>query len=226
MKALVRGTLLVASALAVACGGQSFGGDFSGQDAATDGGGGVDSGGDGGGGDGGLVPGCPVSPPSLGAPCAKQGLACEYGSDPNVNCNTVARCQSGAWQVTPPGDLVTCPTPGIVPGCPASFAQVPQGSVCSPNGLICGYPQGRCACTYGFGGPVPIDAGSGYWHCENPNSGCPSPRPRIGSSCSVPANVVCDYGGCILPGGTDLQCLGGVWTEQPVACPAGAGNAK
>jgi hypothetical protein len=221
--ALVRVSLLVASALAAACGGQSFGGDFTG-DAATDGGGGGDSGGvDGGGGDGGLVPGCPASAPSTGTACAEQGLACEYGTDSNVNCNTVARCQSGSWQVTPPGDLITCPSPGVVPGCPSSFADVPRGTACSPNGLICGYPQGRCTCNYGFGGPVPVDAGSGSWRCENPNAGCPTPRPRIGSSCSVPATLVCDYGGCMLPGGTDLQCLGGTWTEQPVACPAGAG---
>ena len=218
MKALAKALLVMVSTLGVACGGHSFVGDL---DGTSDGGGGSDGGGsDGGGSDGGGGAACPSSVPAQNAPCSPADLTCEYGSDSNVQCDTVARCQAGRWEVQYPVKGQSCPSPGIEKGCPSSFGAVPQGKECTSFGLQCGYPQGRCACTLAFGPPVPVDAGAGRWYCEAPQQGCPQPRPRIGSACSLSGAQYCDYGACTLPGGTSLSCVSGIWHESMSACPA------
>jgi len=104
-----------------------------------------------------------------------------------------------------------------------SFASVPQGYHCVDNGLVCDYPQGRCACNASRGGPVLIDASaSATWACQVPTTqGCPTPRPPLGSPCTQ-TGLFCDYGGCNIPGGTAEQCTGGRWQQAFAACPATA----
>jgi len=235
--ALVASTLSLAAA--VACGGHTAtddlngdGGSSSGSSGASSGSSGASSSGTSGasssgssGGSSGSSGGssCPATAPAYGAACTVSALACEYGSDPNIQCNSMARCEQGRWIVETPPPGSQCPSPGIQKGCPSSFGQAGQGNSCAPPGLECDYAQGRCVCSLGFGGPVPLDAGSGHWSCEAPPKGCPQPRPRLGSACTVPSSLSCDYGACILSGGVTMQCQGGIWVETPTACPASAG---
>ena len=99
-------------------------------------------------------------------------MECEYGSSPNPECNEIETCESnGLWSYPPPG--VAC-----IPGtCPATYADVPQGKQCTPQGLDCSYTEGQCNCssTLPASGPYPV------WQCSTPAAGCPEPRPRIGS---------------------------------------------
>jgi hypothetical protein len=107
--------------------------------------------------------------------------------------------------------------------CPSSFAGVPRNAHCSPYGLYCDYPQGRCACAVAAG-PEPLDASAAAeWICQDPQASCPQPRPPLGSACTQ-EGLQCDYGSCSIPGGTGEQCTGGIWVEAPVPCPALAGQ--
>lgn len=206
MRSLLSGIVLVI-AMAGACGGATQGGP---------GGGAV---GDGGGGGGGSSP-CPASPPGDGSACGPQGLTCEYGSSPVQSCDTLALCNGGRWQVTAPGPGGLDCGGGPQGTCPSSFASVPRESHCSPYGLDCDYPQGRCACAVPAGPGFPLDASAAAeWVCQDPAAGCPQPRPLIGSPCSQEA-LECDYGACTIPGGNAETCQGGIWTEGGVACPA------
>jgi hypothetical protein len=61
-------------------------------------------------------------------------------------------------------------------------------------------------------------AGQGpIWQCFTPASGCPNPRPDLGTACSDDG-LTCDYGSC--NGGIAEICQGGYWQEQQTACPA------
>lgn len=185
----------------------------------ADGGGG--GGGDdaGGGSDSGLVSACGTSVPTTGAVCSKEGLVCEFGSDPSSRCNTFAGCVNGAWQIQRKGGS-DCPTPTGSKSCPATYAGVKEGAVCPQDGLECGYPGvGYCVCTTPFEGPPNDDAPEGpYWYCDSPAYGCPTPRPRVGAPCKQESQY-CDYGACMLPGGVALKCEGGVWTGGEMLCP-------
>jgi hypothetical protein len=225
----MRAMLSVAAALAalVACGGSTS--VDTGHDAGGDGGGGSggssgagsgsggSSGGSGSGSSSGASSGsssgigggggCPASLPTAGSTCAPSGISCEYGSDPNPECNVIVTCQGSAgWSAPPPG--FHC-MPGT---CPATYADVPQDKDCSPQGLDCAYPQGQCNCapTVPASGPNPV------WQCSTPASGCPEPRPREGTACSSPG-LTCDYGACT--GGVSLECSDGYWRVAVVACP-------
>ncbi len=153
------------------------------------------------------------------------GLECEYGSSPVQSCDIVATCMQSQWQVVSPAvsnmgaPSDSCSTTPA-PGCPSTFSAVPQGATCSNNTLVCDYPQARCACTEG-GGPIRVGLDGGvvtFWACQDPTtSGCPIPRPRLGSACT--GDVTCDYGSCTVPGGTAEACEGGVWQETAVGCP-------
>lgn len=178
-----------------ACGGttDSPSGDGGTNDAAGDGGGGA----------------CPSNPPTQGAACATDQLACEYGSNPDPSCNQLYRCNAGAWQEQSSATICLSQT-----ACPTSYASVPLGQDCTSNGLACGYPQGECICTTSSGGlqkPTPS------WECFTPPEGCPNPRPDLGTSCASP-DLQCDYGAC--SGGIAVQCKSGVWTEVFTPCPA------
>jgi hypothetical protein len=193
----------------VACGGVTI-------DPLQDGGPGNDSGP--GPGDAAPSPYCPTSPPSQGAACSHPGLTCEYGSDPNVYCDTVAQCMGGAWEVNVPPPS-GCPTPPNPSACPATFASVPVGQHCGNLvGTTCDYAQGFCGCAVPSMGPYPDDASAvAIWICDSPQAGCPMPRPKLGTACSQ-EGLQCDYSPCSLPTGTSLVCQSGAWQEQQFGC--------
>ena len=164
---------------------------------------------------------CPATVPADQSSCSlPDGFTCEYGSSNLTMCNQLAMCNQGKWLLGGPGpDPQQC---GIKnpPACPSTFASVPTGQSCSKDyPTSCEYPQGSCACTINMGGPFPADAASvAKWYCSHPDAQCPMPRPKVGSDCNVPSSVTCDYGACILPGATVLQCNSGSWQETPWAC--------
>ncbi|CAN5128687.1 hypothetical protein BH09MYX1_BH09MYX1_50810 [soil metagenome] len=215
----MKSAIVVGCTLIVACGGSvatPIGGDDSGTDVGT----GVDTGISV---DGGGTVKCPPTTPSTGQACAPEGLACEYGSSNILACNVVAHCENGAWAIPfPPGPGPNeCGTKNP-PACPSTFAGVPVGTSCSKDyPTHCNYPEGECACTVPSSGPFPADAAAvAKWICGTPTEpSCPSPRPKIGSPCAVSAKVRCDYGACVLIGGTVLKCDAGVWQEEMFGCP-------
>jgi hypothetical protein len=152
------------------------------------------------------VTGCPTAAPASGDPCSVAAAVCEYGSDRQPDCDTVARCNAGAWRVTAPaGSGCPSPTVGVGAECPGSLAQVSVGMTCARSGIACGYPQGLCACS-ASGGATP------KWQCEDPQ--CPQPRPRLGSACD-PEGRQCVYGLC--PSSRYvLYCNGGRWSWNGV----------
>ena len=162
-------------------------------------------------------PYCPSSAPSSGSSCNGEGLYCEYGSDPSLSCNTVARCMGGHWNVQ--GPYGQCPTPANPSACPATFASVPVGEHCGDLvGTTCSYPQGFCGCSVGSGGPYPEDASAvATWICDAPAQGCPMPRPKLGTACAQ-ENLECDYSPCSLPSGASIICQQGAWQDLPYGC--------
>lgn len=166
---------------------------------------------------------CPATAPANQSPCAlAEGFRCEYGSSGNPICNTFATCSQGKWNIALTGSDPQQCSGKNPPACAPTFASVPVGKSCSADyPTSCEYPEGVCACTVNLGGPYPADAAAvAKWFCGVPQQkGCPVPRPKIGSDCSVPADLSCDYGACVLPGGTVLQCQSGSWQEAPWACP-------
>jgi hypothetical protein len=133
------------------------------------------------------------------------GMQCEYGNDPNPDCNVIYSCGASGWST--PG-----PSQCVAGTCPQSYADVPQFQDCMPQGLDCAYAQGQCNCA----DTVPASGPSPKWQCSTPMQGCPEPRPRIGSMCTVPG-LDCDYGACT--GGVNVECTQGAWQEQATACP-------
>jgi hypothetical protein len=132
-------------------------------------------------------------------------MQCEYGTNPNPSCDILYTCDSTGW--SSPGPM-SC----VVGTCPADYASVPQGKSCTPFGLDCAYPQGQCNCA----DTVPVSMPGPVWQCSTPMTGCPSPRPDVGTSCTS-EGLDCDYGACT--GGINEVCKDGIWQEQPTACP-------
>jgi hypothetical protein len=165
---------------------------------------------------GGTGPGpgpCPAAPPSSGTSCSGT-LACEYGADPDVSCDTVATCESGTWDLEP-APATPCSTV-LDPTCPASYAALLSSKTCEPVGTSCTYAEARCSCATHCD---MVGMSTPFWCCPDGPSGvagCPSPRPRLGSSCAN-EGTVCDYGGCT--GNVTLQCSGGTWQPTMVGCP-------
>jgi hypothetical protein len=161
---------------------------------------------------------CPAAIPADGSPCGGANVPriCEYGGDTHGVCSTLAECgitgagQAPHWIVTPP-----FPGCGTAPaGCPGSFASA-DGKVCTssttPN--ECDYGEGRCGCE-----PCRTQGpGFGYaWRCNAWSAvptGCPSPRPVLGTPCAMEGQV-CNYGLCCRgPSlGLDQICMNGVWS--------------
>ena len=170
--------------------------------------------------DGGVSSACPNQAPTQGGACASKGLECEYGSDPNVACDTIARCDPTGWTVTPPS-TAGCPTPPLGPTCPPTFASVKEGASCTTP-TACGYQQGTCSCEVYCGPQYPLghpcEAGTPTtWHCEGGggSTGCPDARPRIGSTCTTD-KLSCSYGDCNSIG---VVCQSGTWHSQHLGCP-------
>lgn len=156
---------------------------------------------------------CPTSEPPVGLLCSPNGLECEYGSNPDLACNSLFECEKSEWtNANGPGG--TCP----INSCPLTYDRITQGGHCDPAGSSCGYPAGTCSC--GSEGPIEINLDGGAagptWHCTAATSACPSPRPRLGTPCPS-SGQFCNYGACA--GGIAIQCTGGAWQEAFTACP-------
>jgi hypothetical protein len=154
---------------------------------------------------------CPMAAPTAGLPCSVTALECEYGSDPSVACDTLVTCVSPVWHLDHGPATSGCNTTNSAT-CPVAFADVPVGTSCAGGiGLSCDYPQARCDCR------VSPPLATLQWDCNTPDeTGCPLPRPRIGSACSMDGES-CDYGYC--SGGVTLLCSAGTWVTGGGVCP-------
>ncbi len=218
----VLGASGAAIAVAVACSGKTA--DVGGTSSSS----GSSSGGSTSSSSGTLVSRCPASPPSSGSACANAGLECEYGTDVNLQCNTVARCsESRVWQVDVP-QTSGCPTPPPGLSCPASYADVKSNDPCSSQGTSCAYPQGTCTCEIYCGPQYPAgrvcDAGTPTtWQCTGTGDPqCPVIRPHLGTACTQEGQM-CAYGDC---NGPQLKCVASAWKQQMVGCPVSSRRYK
>jgi len=166
-------------------------------------------------------PECPATAPIAGAACSIDGLQCEYPRlkylyqlQYDVACDIVVQCTGGTW-----GDVSITPTAcnpdsANSTACPAKFDDIQNGGSCpaSDKGLRCEYAAGVCVCAAALGGPVTVlDAGVS-WGCD-PGSGCPMPRPRLGSACST--GQTCTYETCAF---AESCAKSGVWQGVETAC--------
>jgi hypothetical protein len=150
---------------------------------------------------------CPAAAPAQGTQCtgSSSQIWCEYGSDPNSDCNTIAYCTSSGWQVSAAGDLngdQNCPTV-LTTACPATFATAANsGDVCTAI-VNCQYPEGLCVC----------DQVGGALECTASAAGCPATRPLAGTSCNAD---LCGSWGAGTCDGQSMICYCGLW--QPFRC--------
>jgi hypothetical protein len=214
--------LVPVAGLMAGCGGATFQGetDAGGHDArnAEDGGHDAQTKGDAPPGDAAAPwsPVCPENAPTVGSLCTvPDQTTCEYGLiQYDIDCDTVLQCQSGAW--TKFSTFGTCVPDGPNgAACPATFADVPQGQDCAPAGTTCEYSAGVCTCSMSLGGPIRLGDGGdpATWMC-NPGTGCPMPRPRLGTACSAGAETDCTYESCEF----GESCSDGVWQGQEEGC--------
>ena len=163
---------------------------------------------------------CPTSLPAADSACSREGLACEYATDPRPGCHVVATCTGGKWS-EPPG--VCPPLPGTT--CPPTRAAA-AGATCSPLDAYCDYAGLTCRCTNCVFYPIERCEGPLTWHCDapNPDATCPAARPLLGTACST-AGQQCDYG---CEPGLSRKCEGGVWIKasSPGGCPVSTRDAK
>jgi hypothetical protein len=177
------------------------------------------NGGDGDADEGSAAPSCSSRAPSAGMACFTEGTVCEYGASAIAECDTLATCAHGKWQVALPDAGDPLCTPAGPAQCPASRSDVPVGQTCTSVNLDCDYAEGRCECAQN----LPRTPGwPAIWKCPEPGSGAldpcpPLPRPRLGTPCDV-ETVRCDYGACEIRGGVSEVCSGGVWTDAPFDC--------
>jgi hypothetical protein len=164
---------------------------------------------------------CPATTPALHSMCAVDGLQCEYPRavydnklQYDVACDNVLECSDGGWSSAPLGGAKCEPDSPNSTDCPLTFVGITNGGSCSDPGLRCEYPKGVCTCAAALGGVLPVlDAGAS-WSC-NPETGCPMPRPRLGSACGT-AKQSCTYQSCSF----GEICEAGVWQGEPEACAA------
>jgi hypothetical protein len=166
-----------------------------------------------------VSPFCPAAPPAVGAPCTRANLTCEYGGSNDPLCNTTYACDGQQWSKGFDGSH--CGFTGTNdPACPATYAGVPRGGACGAVSL-CEYPEGRCECTLGCGGPPPPPDAGNHWICTVASAGCPSPRGGnvLGAACATPG-LSCTYGACCA--GANQTCTdAGIWEGNILAggCP-------
>jgi hypothetical protein len=168
-------------------------------------------------------PSCPLALPVAGQACASSGLDCEYGSDPELDCDTLMRCSNGAWMTaqTPLPGVCATVNPAL---CAEQYGDITPMQAC-PAEMDCYYSEARCYC--GCGGELFSLCESNnpspalYWGCDTPSTAtpsCPVPRPRVGSACSqLSPGPTCDYGACI--GGIALVCANHRWQQPIPSCP-------
>jgi hypothetical protein len=159
--------------------------------------------------------GCPASLPASGSPCTPNGIdECEYGSDPQ--CTTIASCDLGndsfVWNVSSPiWSLCGVNSPQCLP----SYGTPADAAGCPVDAAACLYPQGVCGCAPECGGwvcaPYPLP------------TGCPEPRPLLGSPCTQEGQN-CAYGdicSVLAFAGPLMVCASGFWRDGGYSgCPA------
>ena len=155
---------------------------------------------------------CPAAQPNAGSSCPSEsvGLACEYGANWSVACNSTFTCESDhTWHDTSNHagclDASMCPTSAPI-----------HDSACTSY-ASCDYSAEHCICITQCGGiPLPSDP---RWICQPNPTGCPFPRPDIGTPCASEGEN-CAYTVECCSGGTDLVCSGGSWRSSPtLPCP-------
>jgi len=158
---------------------------------------------------------CPTLQPTVGRPCTTS-LACEYGSDPSIDCDTVMYCDGGVWEIAyVPFDAGCGKTNSAT--CPATFSDMTEHAACTGN-VECYYPEARCWCVPaacpGLGCPAP-----NAWRCDIsvwPDAGCPDPRPRLGTPCSAgELELLCKYDDVACQ---FLLCRAGAWQLAILGC--------
>jgi hypothetical protein len=159
---------------------------------------------------------CPAALPAIGGACTGT-LECEYGSAPDVSCDTVVECSAGSWAAKSSPSGASCQAAPNPAACPSSYATLVTQTSCTPEGTACDYPEANCTCATQC---QMVGSMTLFWCCPDaPSSvpGCPTIRPRIGSACATP-EATCDYGGC--SGNVTLQCSSdGTWQPIMTACP-------
>ena len=167
-----------------------------------------------------LSPLCPPTGPAPGSACTDETLQCEYGGAWwSVACDDVLQCQSGLWTVFHPSYDPCSPAPGPNPSSCADYTTLSQGGSCDVQGTSCYFSQGVCSCQAPLGGPVQIDAGNdAYWGCL-PGSGCPWPRPMLGSACAT-EGTSCTYEECSY----GQSCQNGIWQGDLEGCAGAQGG--
>lgn len=221
------GWMVVACAWTAGCGAGTTSGPSAdagtGRDVAPLDGGVTDLGGSsdrGGAPDTGTVPPCPSSVPTEAGGCTREGVVCEYGDDPRVQCRTFATCTAARWSLAVP----SCdPLPAAA--CPAS-REAADGQACGVEGAFCAYAGLACECTNCIRYPVGRCEGARTWHCDAPTTAtsCPSARPRAGTVCGT-EGLSCDYG---CEPTRARRCVGGLWApaDSPAGCPRSTRAAK
>jgi hypothetical protein len=155
---------------------------------------------------------CPPTAPTHGSACTRNGLQCQYGADPRVDCKTLATCQGSKWNVS-------TPSAGTCPGTPTCPATEPTGS-CSFPGTVCGYGDVSCDCSCG---PLCGPSGNGYWACTKVTAGCPTTPANAGNTCTS-NGLTCRYQ-CGPEGAR--SCTAGLWTTADGGpCPVSTRRVK
>jgi hypothetical protein len=156
------------------------------------------------------MPTCPTSEPSSADSCTAPGtVTCEYGTNPEPDCNDLWQCVAGHWSMSNPG---ACPPQATCP----STAPTGTNSTCTANQQTCPFADATCVCTSDPGG-LPREGGP-YWDCIPITAGCPGTRPDLGTPCSASDTLDCDYGQC--SGGVGVTCQDGTWQLGEFGCPA------
>jgi len=169
-----------------------------------------------------FVQACPHNPAVEGAQCDATGATCEYGSSPDMHCNTTLSCgpdgnSGNAWTARP---SVLCPSydcPGgasaPIEGTPCSLPTDDGGAPTDADELVCPMTDGICTCSTGTD---PAHAHPRVWVCVKPSTSCPATRPLAGQSCGD--DRTCDYGSCAFKRGMRMECKAGVWTSASASC--------
>lgn len=166
---------------------------------------------------------CPHNPAVEGAECNAVGATCEYGSSPDMHCNTTLSCGPDgnlamSWSARP---SVLCPSydcphgpSSPIEGTPCSLSASDGGGAPSDaDELVCPMTDGICACSTGTD---PAHGHARVWVCSKPTPTCPATRPLAGQSCGEART--CDYGSCSFKRGMRMECKAGIWTSASASC--------
>jgi hypothetical protein len=169
-----------------------------------------------------LVTPCPHNLAVEGTPCDTIGATCEYGSSPDVHCNTTLSCGpdnnfGNVWTARP---SVLCPSyecprgpSAPIEGTPCSLPTEDGGAPTDADELVCPMSDGICACSTGTD---PAHSHPRVWVCVKPSASCPATRPLAGQSCID--DRTCDYGSCAFKRGMRMECKTTVWSSASASC--------